>query len=105
MLGKKSGVIALIMKDDNYEIFLPIHCVIHCEHLAAMYIRYDNIMKTVLEIVNCICSREKTHLWFRIFLEWLDEDIISNDTTITALLEIVTAISVYLQKQFLAALC
>ena len=75
------------------------------EHLAAKYIRYDHLMKTVLETVNCICSREKTHLWFKICFEGLDEDIISNDTTITALLAIVTAISVYLQKQFLAALC
>ena len=37
MLGKHSGVIALITKDDNYPVFVPIHCVIHIEELAAKY--------------------------------------------------------------------
>ena len=37
MLGKHSGAIALIMKDDNYPELLSIHWVIHHEHLAAKY--------------------------------------------------------------------
>ena len=36
ILGKHSGVIALIMKDDNYPEFLLINCVLHHEHLVAM---------------------------------------------------------------------
>ena len=59
MLGKHSGVITLIMKDGNYPEFLPIHCVIHFEHLIAKYFKYDHVMKTVLEIVNFICSSAK----------------------------------------------
>ena len=39
MLGKHSGVIVLIMKDDNYPVFVPIHCVIHIEELAAKYLK------------------------------------------------------------------
>ena len=56
MLEKHSGVIVLIMKDDYYPEFLPVHCVIHCEHLAAKYSKYDLVMKPVLEIVNFIHS-------------------------------------------------
>ena len=47
---------ALIMKDDNYQDFLAIHCVIHCGHLAAKCSKYDSVMKTVLEVVNFMCS-------------------------------------------------
>ena len=79
MLGKHSGMIALMMKDNNYPEFLPIHCVIHREHLAAKYFKYEHVMKTVLEIVNCIRSNAKTHRQFRNFVEELDEDIIPKD--------------------------
>ena len=79
MLGKHSGEIALIMNDDNYPEFLPIHCVIHREHLAAKYFKYDHVMKTVLEIVNFIRSSAKQHRQLRNFVEELDEDVISND--------------------------
>ena len=61
MLGKYSGVIAFIMKDDNYPDFLPTHCVIHREHIAATYFECDHVMKTVLHIVNFICIDAKTH--------------------------------------------
>ena len=79
MLGKHSGVIALVMKDDNYPEFLPIDCVIHREHLAAMYSKYDHVVKTVLEIVNFIRSSAKTLLQFNFFVKELDEVIIPSD--------------------------
>ena len=79
MLGKHSGVITLIMKDDNYPEFLLIHCVIHREHLLAKYFKYDHVMKTVLEIINFIRSSEKSHRQFRNFVDELDEDNIPND--------------------------
>ena len=44
-----------------------------------MYCKYDNVMKTVLEIVNFIRSSAKTHHQFRNFVEELDEYIIPND--------------------------
>ena len=52
MLGKHTGVIVLIMKDDDYPEILPIHCVIHRDHLAAKYFKYDHVKKTVLETLN-----------------------------------------------------
>ena len=76
MLEKHDGVIALIMKDNYYPKFLPIHCVIQCEHLVAKYFKYGHVIKTVLEIVNFICSSAKTKGQIRNFIEELDEDII-----------------------------
>ena len=48
MLGTCSDVIAFIMKDDNYPLFLPIHCVIHHEHLAAKYSKYDKYEQSTM---------------------------------------------------------
>ena len=75
MLGKLCGVIALIMKDDDYQIFLPFHCVIHRRHFAAKYFKYDHIMKTVLDIVSLFCFSAKTIASSEMFVEELDEDI------------------------------
>ena len=60
-------MIAHIMKDDNYPEFLPIHCVIHREHLTAKNFKYDHVMKTVLEIVSFIRSSSKTNRMFKFF--------------------------------------
>ena len=79
MLGKPSGVITLIMKDDNYPEFLPTHCVIHREHLIAKYFKYDHVMKIILEIVNFIRSSPKIHRQFRNFVDELDEDSLPNN--------------------------
>ena len=79
MLGRHTGVIALITKDDGYPEFLSVHCVIHCEHLAVRYFNYDHLMKTVLEMINFFHSSAKTHCLFGNFVEELDEDIIPND--------------------------
>ena len=78
ILGKHCGGITLIMKDDNYPEFLPIHCVIHHEHLITKYFKYDHVMKTVLEMVNFIRSNAKSHRQFRNFVDELDEDNIPN---------------------------
>ena len=56
-----------------------IPCVIHRDHFAAKYFKYDHVMKTVMGIVSSIRSSTKTHRHFRNFVEELDEDIIPND--------------------------
>ena len=61
MVGRNAGLIALIKNDPSYPDFFPIHCIIHCENLISRYFKYEDIMKTVLEIVNFICKRSKTH--------------------------------------------
>ena len=54
MLGKRVGLIGLMKCDSNFPEFLPIHCIIHCKHLAAKHFRYEDVIKTVLKIVNFI---------------------------------------------------
>ena len=59
MVGRNAGLIALIKNDCSYPDFLPIHCIIHRENLISRYFKYEDIMKTVLEIVNFICKHRK----------------------------------------------
>ena len=46
---KRVGLIGLIKHGPNFPEFLPIHCIIHREHLAAKHFRYEDIIKTVLK--------------------------------------------------------
>jgi hypothetical protein len=72
MVGKNLGLVGLIRSDPSYPDFLPIHCIIHREHLTAKHFNFENVMKTVLEIVNFIRSNAKTHRQFKIFIAELE---------------------------------
>ena len=52
MVGKRVRLTGLMKCDPNFPEFLPIHCIIHREHLAAKHFRYEDDTKTVLEIIK-----------------------------------------------------
>ena len=59
VVGKHVGLIGLMKCNPNFPEFLPIHCIIHRKHLAAKHFRYEDVIKTVLEMVNFICTNGK----------------------------------------------
>ncbi|XP_065667867.1 protein FAM200A-like [Hydra vulgaris] len=61
MVGKHIGLLGLLNSDPTYPEFIPVHCVIHQEHLAAKHFNFPIIFKLVLEIVNYIQSNAKNH--------------------------------------------
>ena len=67
MVGKHVGLIGLMKFDPNFPEFLPTYSIIHCEHLATKHFRYEDVIKTVFEIVNFICVNGKNHTQFRNF--------------------------------------
>ena len=69
MAGKRVGLNGLMKCDPNFPEFLPTHCIIHREHLATKHFRYEDVIKTVLEIVNFIRVNGKNHRQFRNFAE------------------------------------
>lgn len=71
MIGKNQGLIGLLNNDPKIPCFLPLHCIIHREHLIAKYFKYENVWKIVLQIVNLIRTNAKTHRQFKNFLEEL----------------------------------
>ena len=50
--------------DPKFPKFFPLDCIIHCKHLVAKDFKYENVMKTVIEIVNFIHVNGKNHLQF-----------------------------------------
>ena len=68
--------------DPNFPEFLPIHCIINREHLAAKHLRYENVIKTVLEIVNFIPVNGKNYRRFRNFVEELELDDAPSDVSL-----------------------
>ena len=61
MVGRNAGLIAFIKNDTSYTDFFSIHCIIHHENLISRYFKYEDIVKTILEIVNFIHKHNKTH--------------------------------------------
>lgn len=81
MTGTKQGLIGLLKADILYPDFLPVHCIIHREHLAAKYFQYPHIMQIVLKIVNCVRSSAKTHRQFKSFIEDMNNYELPNDVS------------------------
>uniref|UniRef100_A0A2S2PVC4 General transcription factor II-I repeat domain-containing protein 2 n=1 Tax=Sipha flava TaxID=143950 RepID=A0A2S2PVC4_9HEMI len=75
MTGCKNGLIGILKSDTDFPDFIPIHCIIHREHLMAKYFKYEHVMSVVLKIVNYIRSDSKIHRQFKNFVESLEDDI------------------------------
>ncbi|XP_076314748.1 general transcription factor II-I repeat domain-containing protein 2-like [Tachypleus tridentatus] len=68
-VGKNAGLIVLMESDPSFPEFLPVHCIIRREHLAATYFKYEDVVKFVPEIVNFIRLNRKTHQQLKNFIE------------------------------------
>ena len=82
MDGKQVRLIGLMKCDPNFPEFLPIHCIIHHQHLAAKHFRYEDVIKTILEIVNFICVNGKNHWRFHNFVEELELEDVPSDVSL-----------------------
>ena len=72
MEGKRVELIGLMKCDSNFSEFLPMHCIIHREHLAAKYFKYEDVIKIVLKIVNFKHVNGKNLRQYRNFVEELE---------------------------------
>ncbi|XP_076247813.1 general transcription factor II-I repeat domain-containing protein 2A-like [Calliopsis andreniformis] len=79
MLGKKIGLIGLLRHDSHIPQFIPIHCIIHQEHLVTKYLKYPDVMKTILLIVNYNRTNAKNHRQCKNFLQELKDEELPND--------------------------
>ncbi|XP_065658189.1 general transcription factor II-I repeat domain-containing protein 2-like [Hydra vulgaris] len=64
MVGKHFGLIGLLKSDPKYPEFIPVHCLIHREHLVVKHFNFSIVLKSVSEIVNYIQSNAKNHRQF-----------------------------------------
>ncbi|GFR24132.1 general transcription factor II-I repeat domain-containing protein 2B [Trichonephila clavata] len=78
ILGKKIDLNGLLRDNSQISQFIPIHCIIQREHLVTKYLKYPDVMKTVLHIVNYIRINAKNHQQFKYFLEELKDEELPN---------------------------
>lgn len=52
MKGAVHGLVDLSNADKTFPAFVPVHCIIHREHLAAKFFKYEHVMVIVLKVVN-----------------------------------------------------
>jgi len=76
MVGSENGFVALLRKKYNLENLISFHCILHQENLAARIpnTKIDSMMKTVINIINFIRSRELNHRKFKSLLEEINSN-------------------------------
>lgn len=77
MVGHKTGFVgrlkSKLIAQSKQEIY-SIHCIIHQEALCAKSLKYDEVMKIVIKVVNFIRTTGLNHRQFRAFLSSLESD-------------------------------
>jgi len=76
MRGKEKGLVGLKKKREEIQNFVGFHCIIHQESLVSkLKIKsFQNVMQTVVCVVNFIVSRALYHRQFRQLIEEYDTE-------------------------------
>ena len=82
MMGEHVRLIKLMKCDPNFLEFLPINCIIHHKHLVAKHLRHEDVIKTVLEIINFIYVNGKNLRQFYNFVEKLELEDAPSDVAL-----------------------
>ncbi len=76
MRGKEKGLVGLMKKREEIPNFIRFHCIIHQESLVSKLRNktFQNVMQTVVCVVNFIISRALNHRQFRQLIEDYDTE-------------------------------
>ncbi|KAJ3646454.1 hypothetical protein Zmor_024042 [Zophobas morio] len=94
MTGKNVGLIGLLTKDEVIPDFIPVHCIVHREHLVAKYFNFEHIFKIVLKIVNFIRTNAKNHRQFVNFINEIDVEEQPSDLSLYCIVRWLSTYSV-----------
>lgn len=72
MVGVENGFIALCRKDSDIPKFVSYHCIIHQQSLCGKFLSMNNVMKTVVKVVNNIRAHALQRRLFRELTEELE---------------------------------
>ena len=75
MIGSVNGLVGLCKADQTFSEFWSFHCIIHREQLVPISLKLDNVMKTVMIIVNYIRTHAFNHWQFKNFITELDQGL------------------------------
>ena len=75
MIGSVNGLVGLRKADQTFSEFWNFHCIIYMEQLVYKSLKLDNVMKTVMEIVNYIRTHALNHRQFKNLIAELDQGL------------------------------
>ena len=75
MIGSVNGLVGLCKADQTFPEFWSFHCIIHREQLVSKSLRLDNIMKTLMEILNYIRTHALHHRQLKNLIAELDQGL------------------------------
>ena len=75
MIGSVNRLVGLCKADQTFPEFWNFRCIIHREQLVSKSLKLDNVMKTVMEIVNYIGTHALNHRQFKNFIAQLDQGL------------------------------
>ena len=75
MIGSVNGLVGLCKADQTFPEFWNFHCIIHMEQLVSKSLKLDNVIKTVMEIVNYIRTHALNQRQFKNLIAELDQGL------------------------------
>ena len=75
MIGSVNGLVGLCKADQTFYEFRSFHCIIHREQLVPISLKLDNVMKTVMIIVNYIHTHAFNHWQVKNLIIELDQGL------------------------------
>ena len=75
MIGSVNGLVGLCKADQAFPESWSFHCIVHREQLVSKSLKLDNVMKTVMEIVNYIRTHALHHRQFKNLIAELDQGL------------------------------
>ena len=74
MTGRTNGLTKKFLHADGAQELVVSHCIIHQENLCTNVLAFAQVMKKVVQCVNCIMARRLNHRKLKAFMEYLDCD-------------------------------
>ena len=75
MIGSVNRLVGLCNADQTFPEFWSFHCIIHREQLVSKSLKFDNVMKAVMEIINYIRTHALHHRQFKNLIAELDQGL------------------------------
>ena len=75
MDGSVNRLVGLCKADQSFPEFWSFRCIVHRDQLVSKSLKLDNVMKTVMEIVNYIRTHALHHQQFKNLIAELDQGL------------------------------
>ncbi|MBO1765133.1 hypothetical protein JQN64_28600, partial [Escherichia coli] len=74
MVGCHKGLVALLRQSGLFPNFVAYHCIIHQEALCAKYANIEDVMLTIVRVINFIRTRALNRREFRVLMDEVNSE-------------------------------